>query len=438
MLNEWWKRFQKKLKRGKADTRSSHAASYQPPAASFLMSWTVIQLGSREHYAIPIALYEAGCLDRCITDAWLSEPASNLVQPFLPSLAARRSGQLPDGKVISNTLGRLIIDAKLRARGTTYWNSILKRNEWFGEWAAKQSAKVGSATVFSYSYTARRPFAEARSRGARCILGQIDPGPSEEKVVLEATKSYRHLAPPADRAPQKYWDLWREEIAMADKIIVNSPWSARLLKEAGVDAARLVEIPLVYEPSGSMEQGAGSVERRTGKRLKALFLGSVILRKGVGQLFEAIKMLKNEPVDFTFAGPIGVKIPDDISKLPNVRFLGPVDKATAERLYRKSDVFLFPTLSDGFGLTQLEALGYGLPVIASSHGGAVVQDRINGLVLPGVVPEAIAGAIMTLVRDRELLAQLGVSACIPQAYRPNSLVSALKDMESTYPERSPS
>lgn len=406
------------------------------------MSWTTIQLGSREHYVIPIALHEAGRLDRCTTDTWLSEAASNLVRRFLPSLAARRSNQLPDSKVVSNTLGRLMIDAKLRVCGRTYWDSILERNKWFGEWAAKQSAKVGSSSVFSYSYTARLPFAEARNRGTRCILGQIDPGPREEEVVLEATRNYRHLAPPADRAPQKYWELWREEIAMADKIVVNSPWSAKLLIEAGVSAAKLVEIPLVYERAESSVDGIRSSEdsnplatrhtpHATGSRprLRALFLGSVILRKGVGQLFDAIKMLKNEPVDFVFAGPVGVKIPDEISYLPNVRFLGPVDKATAERLYRESDVFLFPTLSDGFGLTQLEALGHGLPVIASTHCGKVVEDRVSGLLLPEVSPEAIADAIMQLVRDRDLLAGLKSRARVPEKCHPRHLAPALLSLE---------
>jgi glycosyltransferase involved in cell wall biosynthesis len=319
-----------------------------------------------------------------------------------------------------------------------YWDSILERNEWFGEWAAKESARVDSPAVFSYSYTARLPFAEARGRGARCVLGQIDPGPREEEVVLEATKNYQHLAPPGDRAPQRYWELWREEIAMADKIVVNSPWSAKLLVEEGVDAAKLVEVPLVYElaessvGSGQLavgEEGTGhgarSVERGTGKRLKALFLGSVILRKGVGQLFDAIKLLKNEPVDFIFAGPIGARIPDEISQLRNVRFLGPVDKKNAERLYRESDVFLFPTLSDGFGLTQLEALGHGLPVIASTHCGRIVEDRVSGLVLSEVGPEMIAEALITLVRDRELLSNLKANAGVPDKYHPRHLASAL-------------
>lgn len=397
------------------------------------MSWCAIQLGSREHYAIPIALYEYGCLDRCITDTWLSEAASHLVRSFSPSLAGRRSDRLPDNKVVSNLLGRLTTDAKMRLGSRSYWDSILERNHWFGEWAAKQGSHVGSSTVFSYSYTARLPFAEARRRGARCILGQIDPGPREEEVVLEATKNYRHLAPPADRAPQKYWDLWRQEVAMADKIIVNSPWSAQLLVEEGVPAEKLVEIPLVYAPEALRDESrnerlkSGKAEPKTGssQRLKALFLGSVILRKGVGQLFDAIRMLKNDPVDFTFAGPVGVKIPDEISSMSNVRFLGPVDKATAEKLYRESDVFLFPTLSDGFGLTQLEALGHGLPVVASRHCGQVVEDRVSGLILPEVTSHAIADAVLTLVRDRNLLTQLRAGARLPDECCPSRLGSDL-------------
>jgi glycosyltransferase involved in cell wall biosynthesis len=169
-------------------------------------------------------------------------------------------------------------------------------------------------------------------------------------------------------------------------------------------------------------------ERRKGgkaDRLQALFLGSVILRKGVGQLFDAIRMLKNEPVDFTFAGPIGVKIPDEISQLPNVRFLGPVDKAMAEKLYRESDVFLFPTLSDGFGLTQLEALGHGVPVIASMNCGRVIEHEVNGLLLTEVTPESIAETVDRCARDRALVGVLCSRAHVPEGNKPAALVSAL-------------
>jgi glycosyltransferase involved in cell wall biosynthesis len=145
----------------------------------------------------------------------------------------------------------------------------------------------------------------------------------------------------------------------------------------------------------------------------------------VGQLFDAIRMLRNEPVDFTFAGPVGVRIPNEISNLPNVRFRGPVDKATAEALYRESDVFLFPTLSDGFGLTQLEALGHGLPVIASNYCGQVVENRVNGLVLPEVTAEAVAACVADLARDRDLLAAMKAASRLPSCCQPANLETAL-------------
>jgi glycosyltransferase involved in cell wall biosynthesis len=264
------------------------------------------------------------------------------------------------------------------------------------------------------------------------------------EVVREKTAAYRHLAPPEESPPEEYWKLWREEVNLADKIVVNSPWSAKLLLEQGVPSEKLVEIPLVYElpesSVGSIQLADTrvsafqhfSVSERRNPRLQVLFLGSVILRKGVGQLFDAIRMLKSEPVDFIFAGPIGVRIPENISGMSNMRFLGPVDKATAERLYRESDVFLFPTLSDGFGLTQLEALGHGLAVIASKNCGHVVDDRVNGLVLGELTPEAIAEAIMELVRDRDLLAKLKSNARVPDKCHPRHLAPALLALEKKF------
>jgi len=147
-------------------------------------------------------------------------------------------------------------------------------------------------------------------------------------------------------------------------------------------------------------------------------------------LFEAIKILKNAPVEFTIAGPLMVNVPDDISSLTNTRFLGPVDQKTAEDLYQTSDIFLFPTLSDGFGLTQLEALGHGLPVIASTNCARVIDDRVNGLLLKEVTPETIAEAIMELVGDSDLLATLQANACVPNRFHPRQLAPALLALTS--------
>ncbi len=407
------------------------------------MSWICCQLGSREHYAVPAALHKEGKLSALLADSWVTADEAKLLTLFAPNVAARRSEKIPDLLVRRANLGRFVYEARVRLQRMSPWDACMYRISWFGKWCAKQLDSLDGTTVFSYSYNAQWPFEVARKKGMRCVLDLIDLAWMEEDITRRAAENYLalDLGQTID-APKGYWDGLRREIDMADTIIVNSEWSKKNWIEADVPAEKLVEIPLVYAPEARSDEwrvtgdesektDAGisafqnfSVSERRDRRLKALFLGSVILRKGVGQLFDAIKMLKKEPVDFIFAGPIGVKIPDDISQMHNVRFLGPVDKATAEKLYRDSDVFLFPTLSDGFGLTQLEALGHGLPVIASTHCGQVVEDQVSGLVLPEVNPEAIAEAILAL-QDRDLLAELKSGARVPDKFHPRHLATAL-------------
>jgi glycosyltransferase involved in cell wall biosynthesis len=395
------------------------------------MSWICCQLGSREHYAVPAALHRDGKLSALLADSWVRTGEARLLRPFAPNVAARRSEQIPDALVRRANAGRFVYEARMRLQHMSSWEACIYRISWFGKWCAKQLESLDGTTVFSYSYNAQWPFEAARRKGIRCVLDLIDLAWMEEEITRRAAADYLALdLGQSIDAPKEYWDGLRREIGMADNIIVNSEWSKRNWIKAGVPAEKLVEIPLVYERADSTcdewrVTSDESQRKKPNPRLKALFLGSVILRKGVGQLFDAIRMLKNEPVDFTFAGPVGVKIPDEISGMSNVRFLGSVDKATCERLYRESDIFLFPTLSDGFGLTQLEALAHGLPVIASTHCGQVVDDRISGLVLPEVTPEAIADAINQLVRDPDLLDQLKANARVPDKCHPKHLAPAL-------------
>jgi glycosyltransferase involved in cell wall biosynthesis len=400
------------------------------------MSWACLQLGSREHYAVPLALHQAGSLSALLADTWVTPAESRLLRPVAPSLAARRHDGIPDRLVRRANLGRFLYESRVRLQKLDSWQACMLRITWFGQWCARELEKVEAQTVFSYSYNARWPFRVAKKRGLRTVLDLIDLGWLEEELTQRVAAQYMDLAIHETPAPPEYWEGLREEIGLADRIVVNSAWSKTTWIEAGVPAEKMVEIPLVYAPLArdgqwQMEDGKACrlatchLSPATGARLSALFLGSVILRKGVGQLFDAMRQLKNERVDFTFAGPMGVRVPDDIRVMAHVRFLGPVDKATASRLYNESDVFLFPTLSDGFGLTQLEALGHGLPVISSLHCGQVVEHGISGLILPEVTPTAIAEAIMELVRDRDLLAQLKSGARVPDKCHPRHLAPAL-------------
>jgi glycosyltransferase involved in cell wall biosynthesis len=127
--------------------------------------------------------------------------------------------------------------------------------------------------------------------------------------------------------------------------------------------------------------------------LRVLFLGQINLRKGIGRLLDAMRLLKDGEVELTLAGPSEVDTAS-WADLPRVNWIGPVARSEVANYYRMADLFILPTLSDGYALTQLEALAYGLPVLASKSCGNAVTHGQNGWILEDLEPETIAQALM--------------------------------------------
>ncbi|MFM9088130.1 MAG: glycosyltransferase, partial [Cyanobium sp.] len=243
-------------------------------------SWLALQIGAREHYAIPRALQRLGLLQLLYTDFWV--PAGSPVSRFLPSkaLAGRFHSDLSAALVRAPWLGCLPFELRSRlVRSPSGWPRTIARNDWFQRWAVRQLRRFQqpALNVFSYSYSARSIFRLAHERGYPCVLGQMDPGPEEERLVIAEQRRYPHLAGSWQPAPARYWQHWEEELALADRIVVKSPWSRSCLLRQGVPASKLRLIPLVYEHS---VEGASAPPTHA-SAFQLLFLGTIGLRKGI-------------------------------------------------------------------------------------------------------------------------------------------------------------
>ena len=377
--------------------------------------WISCQLGAREHYAVPRALQLKGLLGEFITDRWVPRTGR-----FHPALA--------HAQVTAPNVAALTFELKAYATRATGWKLIIERNDWFQRRAVEQlkrQAANGTHTVFAYSYAAEQIFAFARERGWRTVLGQIDPGPAEERIVADVhiKSGQNHWKP----APPAYWSQWRSECSLADEIVVNSTWSKQAILSEGVPAEKIRVIPLAYEPSAESQ----SFQRRypdgfTRERpLRVLFLGQINLRKGVGHLFDAIKLLEREPIEFWFVGPRQIEIPVELKNNPQVRWFGVVPRSRVGWYYKLADVFIFPTLSDGFGLTQLEAQSWKLPVIASRQCGEVVTNGVNGVILENVSPRMIADLLHDFLRSPESLETLSAQSGVDPRFSLEALASSL-------------
>lgn len=269
---------------------------------------------------------------------------------------------------------------------------------------------------FGYSYESRQLLRELRVRNVLTVLCQTDCGPAYHSMIHTEQENWPEYAP----RRRSWWthertEWLKEEWKLANTIIVNSEWTRQAIVSEGADPDKIEVLPLAYEggqATGGEGQNAGggklTTEGRSERALRVLFLGTVSIGKGIHYLVEAAKLLASEPLQFTVAGPLAIS-EEAVAKAPaNMHWLGHVPRALASEVYAQADVFVFPTLCDGFGLTQLEAMAHGLPVIATPNCGDVVQEGATGLIVPPRDSQALADALMKFVRNRSLVREMRV------------------------------
>jgi glycosyltransferase involved in cell wall biosynthesis len=274
-----------------------------------------------------------------------------------------------------------------------------------------------------------------KSNGVLTILDQIDPGPLEFRLVAEEMNKHPELAGPAPVYPAAYYERLRKEWDLANVIVVNSEWSRDALISEGVSPEKIEVLPLAYEGEkapavnergSKVESYAGQVESRrlevdgssnteadarhstldVRRPLNVLWLGQVNVRKGIHYLIEAARMLEGRNIHFDVVGSIGISDQAVASAPSNMTFHGSVSRDRSSDYYRKADVFVLPTLSDGFAITQLEAMAYGLPVITTPHCGKVVEEEKTGFIVPARDAQALAEAVSRFYKDQGLASRM--------------------------------
>jgi glycosyltransferase involved in cell wall biosynthesis len=417
------------------------------------MKWICCQLGAREHYAIPRALLRRDMLGCLVTDAWVP-PSSFLAKISAGSLADRFHNHLSDARVLAFNLSVIPFEMLARARRLGEWETIIARNRWFQRKVVNAlTSDIGRQTsdspiLLSYSYAALEPFQYAKARGWKTVLAQIDPGPEEERIVAKEAARFPELASDWEPAPPEYWSYWREECELADRIVVNSEWSREGLVRGGVAGEKLSIIPLAYEtPDVGGQKSAAFAEapaaREVGtarsypdrftfdRPLRVLFLGLINLRKGAASLLEAAAILRNEPVEFWMVGPVEIANASTVAEAGRVKWFGPATRKQATEFYRNADVFLLPTLSDGFAITQLEAQAHGLPVISSKCCGGVVENGRNGIILEEPSATCIAAAIRDCTANPDRLEKLAAASQLRDKFTLHALAQRLEELGAT-------
>jgi glycosyltransferase involved in cell wall biosynthesis len=207
------------------------------------------------------------------------------------------------------------------------------------------------------------------------------------------------------------------EAQIADLLVSNSGFTTRTLVEAGFERNRIITVPLACAPVSEVSLIRESVDRP----LRFMYAGPVSVRKGAHILLEAWRIAApgSRHAELHLYGTPALPA-SLLSDLPeNVTLHGSIARDKLNEAYQQSDVLLFPTLLDGFGLVVTEALANGLPVITTMNAGAadLVCDGYNGFVLEPNDRAALTERIHWCLDNRKILAGM----------RPNCLAAAAEN-----------
>lgn len=251
---------------------------------------------------------------------------------------------------------------------------------------------------FDVAHSAHPLLTPARARARFVTIHDLDFLDHPERSAREIRRDYPALA--ASHARR------------AARVVVSSRTTAAdVERRLGVDRGRIVLCP------AGAPQWAAAVQPEAPKH-HVLFLGTLEARKNLDRLLDAWVTVLDARPDAPLLIVAGRATPDSAGALARmqqgqlagrVRHLGYVSEAERESLYRDAAALVVPSLHEGFGMTALEAMAAGIPVIAANRGALPELVGDAGLLVDPLSAVAIAEAIIQVLDDAATRSRLSAA-----------------------------
>ena len=407
---------------GTAVLETSDSIANEPgrPVVRPLSKAVVVHGGARDSYQLALALTEAGLLESLVTDlfwpsdrGWARKVARGLPSGLRELLGRRSAAGLPFNEVklcLLHGLRSVLMEKLPRLPFETRrkWNR--EADAALGRAAGRLARKTNTGLV-SYSYFG---YDAISAYGRPAMLFQMHPHPATIRNILR-----EELAAHPDCASslEQEWELalpeedYRhlvEEPRMASCLLVASTFTKNSLIEHGTPAEHITVVP--YGVDLERFHPAAN-EQRTGGPLRLLFVGRINQRKGIKYLLEALRLLQNQEVEveLTICG----RVVDDLQLFRpfqnQVKIRPSVSGPELIRAYQDADLFVFPSVAEGFGQVLLEALASGLPILSTTpHTAApdLIDDGVEGFIVEPRRPDLLAERIAWAANHRAELHEM--------------------------------
>ena len=355
------------------------------------MKYSVVHTGARDSYQVAAALSEVNSLGALYTSYYF-KGGYQLFDFEKYMRAERRHSHFLDSEKVESCFA-----VDLARRVDKYFGG--HRFSHLSEAALGARASRGSVDfdgVISYNYMAQHVFPRLR-RGTRKILFQCHPNSAIlDQSAIPGDHSGFELERELAWGP-KYRRKLEAEWCGADLILAPSQFVMESLVAAGADERVIKLVP--YGSPEDWEEGTGKMQS---SHLRLLFVGQFVWRKGLDVLLDY--MAKHAPpsvrLDIVGRGMIDPVLEKIASDLRNVVVHRNILDSQLRSLMQRSDIFVFPSRFEGYGLVINEALAAGTPVIGTRNTGLrdiIVNRSFDvGELMECVSAECLASKIESL------------------------------------------
>ena len=293
----------------------------------------------------------------------------------------------------------------LVAHKVGWHRAIPWRNNAFQRSVVRELASISPDAVIGFDTSSHIIAQQCASMHIPFILDQsIAPFAAKQRMLQHLTFKQPDWADTLHPKSEREHRNEGREIALATKIVAASAFTKDGLIESGVDPFRVEVIPFGVDPD-RFNSTQDRTHTRARNALRFIFVGSVTARKGVPLLLEAWKNVRSAECELLLVGSISDEVRKLVPKSEDIKLTGPVPHAEVAALMAGSDVFVFPSLCEGFGLVLLEALASGLPVIATRATAApdLIEGRGCGKIIEPNDAAGLAVAMRGYTEDRNRL-----------------------------------
>jgi glycosyltransferase involved in cell wall biosynthesis len=272
-----------------------------------------------------------------------------------------------------------------------YWDLDRRMARAIRKHAVKHST---SGLVYAYEDGALFSFQEAKHSGWTTFYDlPIAYWSTAEKLLQEEAVRYPQWIPTllGEAMPEEKKERKTRELELADYVVCPSEFVRASLPEDRRNSSRVLVNPFgtpIIEPL---------ISRKTegNNRLQLLFVGGLSQRKGLADLFQAMRLVKSRHVELHVVGEPLMALDFYYGQFPNFTYHSSRTHGSLLRLMQQCDVLVLPSIVEGRAQVQQEAMACGLPIIVTANAGAedLVEEGVTGYLVPIRSPESIAHAI---------------------------------------------